>query len=82
MRPGAVEQRTHDYVRQGTTDLLAALDVASGQVIAETHRRHRSAEFGRFLATMDRQTPATLDVHLVLDNSATHKSAAIRRAAN
>ena len=78
MQPGAVEQRTHDYVRHGTTDLFAALDVRAGTVIAEVHRRHRSVEFRRFLDTIDRQTSPELDVHLVLDNSATHKTASIR----
>jgi transposase len=75
---GQVEQRTHDYVRHGTTDLFAALDIKAGTVIAETHRRHRSAEFRHFLDTIDRAVPAGLDVHLVLDNSATHKTALIR----
>src|SRR6202162_1019679 len=53
MRPGQAERRTHDYVRHGTTSLFAALDVASGKVIGECHRRHRSREFLRFLATCD-----------------------------
>jgi transposase len=79
MRPGQPERRTHDYMRHGTTDLFAALDVASGRVIAETHRRHRSAEFRHFLATVDRVTPPELDLHLILDNAATHKTAAVRR---
>ena len=78
-RPGQLERRTHDYIRHGTTDLFAALDVASGQVIAETHRRHRSVEFRRFLDTIDAAVPPDLDVHLVLDNAATHKTALIRR---
>jgi hypothetical protein len=74
-QPGQLERRTHDYVRHGTTDLFAALDVASGRVIAETHRRHRSVEFRRFLDTIDAAVPPELDVHLVLDNAATHKTA-------
>jgi transposase len=66
-------------VRHGTTDLFAALDVASGRVITETHRRHRSIEFRHFLDTIDAAVPPELDVHLVLDNAATHKTALIRR---
>jgi hypothetical protein len=66
-------------VRHGTTDLFAALDVQTGTVIAATHRRHRALEFRRFLDTIDRTVPAALDVHLILDNSATHKTARIRR---
>jgi transposase len=79
MRPGQLERRTHDYVRHGTTDLFAALDVATGQVIAATHRRHRSTEFRHFLDTIDAVVPADLDVHLVLDNASTHKTPLIRR---
>jgi transposase len=78
-QPGQLERRTHDYVRHGTTDLFAALDVATGQVIAETHRRHRSVEFRRFLDTIDAAVPPELVVHLVLDNAATHKTAMIRQ---
>jgi transposase len=79
MRPGQVERHTHDYVRHGTTSLFAALNVATGKVIGECHRRHRSVEFRRFLDTIDRNVPATLDVHLILDNYGTHKTPAIRR---
>ena len=79
MRPGQLERRAHDYVRHGTRDLFAALDVTAGTVIAETHRRHRSAEFRKFLDTVDAQVPAGLDVHLVLDNSVIHKTPLIRR---
>lgn len=78
-RPGQRERRTHDYVRHGTTDLFAALDVATGRVIAETHRRHRSVDFRRFLDTVDTAVPPELDVHLVLDNASTHKTEGIRR---
>jgi transposase len=78
-RPGQVERRAHDYVRHGTTDLFAALDVASGRVIAETHRRHRSAEFRHFLGTVERATPADLELHLVLDNSSIHKTPQVHR---
>jgi transposase len=79
MRPGDVERHTHDYVRHGTTSLFAALDVKTGKVIGECHRRHRALEFRKFLDTIDASVPADLDVHLVLDNSSTHKTPAIRR---
>src|SRR5207253_2947586 len=69
--PGVAERRSHDYVRNGTTNLYAALDVASGQVIAETTPRHRAEEFRRFLNRIDTTVPAHLDVHVVLDNSST-----------
>lgn len=78
MRPGQVERRTHDYVRHGITDLFAALNVATGQVIASTRRRHRAEEFKAFLAEIDKAVPAELDVHVVLDNSSTHKTPAIK----
>lgn len=76
---GSPERRTHDYRRYGTTSLFAALDVATGKVIGECHRRHRSQEFLRFLETIDGSVPADLDVHLILDNYGTHKTAAVRR---
>ncbi|MGH2610976.1 MAG: IS630 family transposase [Tepidiformaceae bacterium] len=79
MAIGQPERRTHDYVRHGTTSLFAALDVASGEVIGECHRRHRAAEFRRFLDTIDTQAPAGLAVHLILDNYGTHKTQATRR---
>lgn len=79
MRPGQVERRTPDYVRHGTTSLFAALDVKTGKVIGECYRRHRSVEFRQFLDTIDDQVPADLDVHLILDNYGTHKTALIRR---
>ena len=79
MRPRQPERRTHDYVRHGTTSLFAALDVATGTVIGQCHRRHRAVEFRRFLDTIDGNVPASCDVHLVLDNDATHKTALIRR---
>lgn len=79
MRPGQVERRTHDYQRHGTTSLFAALDVASGKVIGECHRRHRSIEFRKFLETVDAAVPKSLDVHLILDNYGTHKTPTIRR---
>lgn len=82
MRPGSVERHTHDYVRYGTTSLFAALDVKSGKVIGECHRRHRAIEFRKFLDTIDASVPDELDVHLILDNSRTHKTPAIRRWLN
>jgi transposase len=78
MRPGQVERHTHDSVRHGTTDLFAALDVKVGTVIGACHRRHRSHEFRRFLDTIAANVPAGLDVHLVLDNAATHRAKLIR----
>jgi hypothetical protein len=72
MMPGMPERRTHDYVRSGTTTLFAALDVASGQVIGSLHRRHRATEFKKFLAKIDTEVPAKLDVHLICDNLSTH----------
>ncbi len=77
--PGTPERRTHDYRRYGTTNLYAALDVASGNVIADLTARHRAAEFRRFLNLIDKAVPAGLDVHVVVDNSSTHKTAAIQR---
>ena len=79
MRPGQPQRRTHDYVRHGTTSLFAALDIATGDVIGECHRRHRALEFRKFLTTIDEQVPDDLDVHLIMDNYATHKTPAIRR---
>jgi transposase len=79
MRPGQVERRTHDYTRHGTTSLFAALDAKTGTVIGQLHRRHRSREFRKFLDTIDAAVPADLDVHLILDNYGTHKTALIRR---
>jgi transposase len=77
--PGTPERRTHDYRRYGTTNLYAALDLASGKVIADLTARHRAAEFRRFLNLIDKTVPAELDVHVIVDNSSTHKTAAIQR---
>jgi hypothetical protein len=79
LMPGVPERHTHDYVRNGTTNLYAALDVASGQVIAEMTPRHRAEEFRRFLNLIESSVPAHLDVHVVLDNSSTHKTPSIQR---
>lgn len=78
MRPGQAERRTHDYKRHGTTSLFAALDAHTGMVFAETHRRHRSIEFRKFLNRIDAAVPTDLDVHLILDNYGTHKTPAVR----
>jgi transposase len=77
--PGTPERATHDYKRAGTSSLYAALDLATGKVIGRLHARHRAIEFKQFLQTLDREIPADLDVHLVLDNSSTHKTPAIQR---
>jgi transposase len=79
MLPGTPARRTHDYVRNGTTSLFAALNVASGKVISALHRRHRHQEFLKFLRTIDRNVPAELDVHLICDNYQTHKTPEIKR---
>lgn len=76
---GIAERRTHDYRRHGTTSLFAALDIATGTVIGETHRRHRSTEFKGFLDRIEQEVPTDLDIHLVLDNYGTHKTELIRR---
>ena len=78
MRPGQVERRTHDYKRNGITDLFAALNLATGEVIHHLRPQHRAVEFKKFLETIDRAVPAGLDVHVVLDNSSTHKTPAIK----
>jgi transposase len=79
LMPGVPERRTHDYKRHGTTNLYAALDVASGNVIAELTPRHRAEEFRRFLNLIDANVPAELDVHVIVDNYSTHKSPTIQR---
>jgi transposase len=79
LRPGQAERRTHDYARHGATSLFAALDVRVGTVIGRCFPRHRATEFRRFLDEIDANVPPDLDVHLILDNSATHKTALIKR---
>ena len=79
MLPGAPERRTHDYKRHGTTSLFAALDVATGSVIGKCYRRHRAREFLDFLKVIDRNVPDGLDIHIVMDNYATHKTPAVQR---
>ncbi len=78
MMPGVPERRTHSYVRHGTTSLFAALDVASGFVIGKCYKRHRAVEFLKFLKEIDAQVPEGLDVHIVMDNYATHKTPKIK----
>jgi transposase len=77
MRPGQIERRTHDYSRHGTTSLFAALNVRTGEVIGECHRRHRDIEFRKFLDRIDSSVPESLDIHMILDNYGTHKTPAI-----
>jgi transposase len=79
LRPGTPERRTHDDVRHGTTNLYAALDVASGRVITDLTARHRAIEFRKFLNVVNRNVPADLDVHVIVDNSSTHKTPEIHR---
>ena len=79
MRPGQVERGTHDYKRHGTTSLFAALELKTSRVIGQLHRRHRSQEFRQFLDVIEAQVPAALDVHIIVDNYGTHKTAIIRK---
>jgi transposase len=79
IRPGLPERQTHDYKRAGTSSLYAALDITTGKVIGKLHGRHRAIEFKKFLQTIDAEVPDELDVHLVLDNSSTHKTPAIKQ---
>lgn len=79
MRPGQAARRSHDYKRHGTTSLFAALDIATGRIIGKCYGRHRAAEFRKFLDEIEASVPAELDVHLVMDNYATHKTPLIQR---
>lgn len=78
MMPGIPQRQTHSYIRHGTTSLFAALDVASGFVIGKCYKRHRAAEFLDFLKQIDARVPEGLDVHIIMDNYATHKTATIK----
>ena len=78
MRPGQVERRSHDYERHGTTSLFAALDIATGHVIGRCYQRHRAVEFRKFLGEVEQAVPSDLDIHLVLDNYATHKAPPVK----
>src|SRR6478752_2798025 len=75
MVPGRANTMTHDYKRNGTTTLFAALDVLTGQVIGSCQPKHRHQEFIKFLNTVDRETPKDLDIHMILNNYGTHKHA-------
>jgi len=77
MMPGMPERRTHDYARHGTTSLFAAFNIADGTVISELHRKHRATEYVKFLRAIDKAVPPELDVHIVCDNLATHKTPAV-----
>ena len=79
LRPGQIERRTHDYEHHGTASLYAAFDIMTGQVIGRITQRHRAKEFLAFLHQIDRSTPPALDLHVILDNSSTHKTAAIKQ---
>ncbi|WP_280238064.1 IS630 family transposase [Nocardia abscessus] len=79
MMPGMPERRTHDYARHGTTSLFAAFNIADGTVIGELHRRHRATEFRKFLTSIDKAVPAEVDVHVVCDNYATHKTPLVQQ---
>jgi transposase len=79
MLPSTPERATHDYKRSGTSSLYAALDISTGKVIGSLHARHRAIEFKKFLQTLDREVPTELEVHMILDNSSTHKTPAIHR---
>ncbi|NQV85965.1 MAG: IS630 family transposase [Woeseiaceae bacterium] len=79
LRPGQIERRTHDYTRHGTASLYAAFDIASGEIMGRVTRRHRAKEFLAFLRQIDKAVPDELDVHLILDNSSTHKTKAVQR---
>ena len=79
LRPGQVERRTHDYKRHGTTSLFAALELKTNKVIAQLQHQHRSVEFRQFLDVIEAQVPSELDVHIIVDNYGTHKTALIRK---
>src|SRR5881409_3188394 len=78
MQPGQIERRTHDYKRHGTTTLFAALNAKTSEVLTQFHQRHRSAQFREFLDLIDAHVPRQLDVHIIMDNYSTHKTALIR----
>ena len=79
LRPGQLERGTHDYKRHGTTSLFAALELKTSHVIGQLHRRHRSREFREFLDVIEAQVPDALEVHIIVDNYGTHKTATIRK---
>jgi transposase len=79
LRPGLPERQTHDYKRHGTTTLFAAFNILNGKVLGSCLPRHRGKEFIKFLNQLEKEVPEELDVHLILDNYSTHKSAAVQR---
>jgi transposase len=79
LRPGQIERRTHDYKRNGTTNLYAAFDVLTGKVLGRTTKKHRAKEFLAFLRQIDRAMPSDLDLHIILDNSSTHKTPDVKK---
>ena len=79
MKKGRAGTMTHDYKRNGTTTLFAALNVLDGTVIGQCMKRHRHQEFLRFLRKLDRATPKRLDLHLIVDNYAAHKTPEVKR---
>lgn len=78
LRPGQAERRTHDYRRHGTTSLFAALDVKAGTIIGKCMPRHRADEFRRFPDAVEKNVPADLEIHVIMDNASSHKTALIR----
>src|SRR5579864_8782741 len=79
LRPGQIERRTHDYERHGTTSLFAALNVATGKVIGQCHRQHRHQEFIKFLNAIADQMPLDQEIHIIMDNYATHKTPKVKK---
>jgi len=79
LKPGQIERRTHDYKRNGTMSLYAAFDILTGEVMGRVTKRHRAKEFLDFLRQIERSTPKELDLHIILDNSSTHKTAEVQK---
>jgi len=79
LKPGLPERRTHDYVRNGTTSLYAAFNILTGEVIGRVTERHRAKEFLEFMRQVERSTPKDLDLHVILDNSSTHKTEDVKK---
>ena len=79
LKPGQIERRTHDYKRNGTTSLYAAFDILTGEVMGRVTKRHRAKEFLDFLRQIERSTPKELALHIILDNSSTHKTAEVQK---
>lgn len=79
LKPGQIERRSHDYKRHGTASLYAAFDILSGKVLGRVTKRHRSKEFLDFLRQIDRAMPKELDLHIILDNSSTHRTKEVEK---